>query len=153
MVSDEVRLGVIVDVDDTDIDLAKDKLDAFVKERDMKLRETYRQLSQMGRVINLGVRMARNFARAMGRTLDASTEAILTLISSSVTSMISIAAAFTASTLGIGAAAGAIMAAAAIGLNIGATASVLADQTRMRDQMDGVIAILADLGSITARGI
>jgi len=153
MSSDQVNIIAKVTVDDSETDAAIKKLDAFVKDRDQKLRETYRQLSEMGRVIQFGIRMARNFAKAMGRTLDATTEAVLTLISSSVTSMLSIAAAFTASTLGIGAAAGAIMAAAALGLNIGATAAVIADQDRMRGQIDGIIGILDDLGSLGARGI
>jgi len=152
-VSNEVNILVKATVDNKAIDDATKKLDTFVKERDQKLRETYRQLSEMGRVIQFGIRMARNFAKAMGRTLDASTEAILTLIGSSVTSMLSIAAAFTASTLGIGAAAGAIMAAAALGLNIGATAAVIADQDRMRGQIDGIIGILDGLGELGARGI
>lgn len=150
--SDNVEMNLNLTVNDAELNAAKQKLDVFVKERDAKLRETYRQLSEMGRVINLGIRMARNFAKAMGRTLDAGTEAILTLVGSSVASMLTIAAAFTASTLGIGAAAGAIMAAAAIGINIGVTAAVLQDQSRMRDQMDGIIAILSDLGTMGIKG-
>lgn len=139
---DKVIIELEVDSSQVNAEIAdiEKKTDAVVKKWAQDHKQIMSSMRSVGRLITSGINAYRKVLRAMNITLDPAQEAILTLIVTSVSSMYQIALAFSSS--GVGVVAGAIMAAAATGLNIGATARVLQDMNTSREAMDDAIAAI-----------
>lgn len=140
-----ITIGLEVDSSqvNTELDAIQKKADAVTKKWADDHRAILTSMSKVGRAITAGINAYRRVLRALNISLDPAQEAILTLIVSSVSSMYQIALAF--SSTGIGIVAGAIFAAAATGLNIGATAAYLQDMSRSRQAMDDALAAVASI--------
>lgn len=96
----------------------------------------------MGSITAL-IGVVRAVATAMGVLMSPAEEALLTMISTAATSMVAIAAAFTST--GIGTVAGAIFAAAAMGIAIGTYAIAVSDMGYAKQQSMEAIGVANSL--------
>lgn len=143
------------------IELDTSSAQASMDSMSLIIDEVTRKAAEARRKVMHEVRMASGYIRGMiglfksvihafGVVLTPAQEAILNLIITAATSMVAIAAAFTST--GIGVMAGAIFAAAALGLSIGTTAAAIQGINESRGKIDDIMGILGSLESLSMIG-
>jgi hypothetical protein len=145
---------ISVELDASSAQASMDSMLILIDEVTRKAAQARQKVMQEVRMVSGYIRgiigLFKSVIHAFGVVLTPAQEAILNLIVTAVSSMVMIAAAFTST--GIGVIAGAMFAAAALGLSIGATARALEGIESARGKIDDIMGVLSSLESLTMIG-
>jgi len=145
--SEEVLINIAIDSTEAEMDMSilQGKIDQQVREWRMQRQVIVSQLHDLSRGIGLLIRGIRLVAEATGQTLDPMQNALLGLVSSTTSLIISTAIALTVGSLGLLTGVALAMSAFAYGMEIAHTIKLLADFAALRATIDGVKTRLTNL--------
>lgn len=146
-------LGVEIDIITTgaeaEIAEVQSKVDAVVAGWKVNRQEIMRGLSVVNQFVAITARIAQHTGDAVGKCMLRILQSLLSVIGSTASTMIALAAAYIAT--GILAPVGLILAAFATGLSIGDAAAVITAQAQLLAQMESVNSRLAALEGFRAQ--
>lgn len=145
---------ISIDVDTT---AARAKIDSLMKMADAQVKSWKLKRDEVIRSIRTGMTLISSFVSSarmalslVGQQIDPFFSSLIAMVMSTVSMMLSISSAVSVTILG--APIGAIMAGAAIGLNVLTTAKLIADQAKITNNFEGIRTSLDKLGANVARG-
>lgn len=136
--ADLVEVIAHITIDDAEAKKAQEAIDAVVKDWRQQRQEMVSQMHEIGTGINLLVRGIRTVAEATGTVLDPMQNALLGLVSSTTSLIISTAVALTTASLGILVGVGLGLSAFAYGMQISNTIKIMADFSALRMSLENV---------------
>ncbi len=126
-------------IDDSEVDRTKQKIDDVMRQWSEDHKTITQQMNEVGMGIQLLIRGVRLTAEATGQALDPMQNALLGLLGSTTTIILSTATAITVGSLGILTGVGLGLAAFAYGMQVGQTARILESFGALKGILDAVI--------------
>ena len=143
--TDLVEVIAHVTVDDSQVATTQEAIDAVVKDWRQQRQQMVSEMHEIGTGINLLIRGIRTVAEATGTVLDPMQNALLGLVSSTTSLLISTAVALTAGSLGILVGIGLGLSAFAYGMQVASTIKIGADFAALRASLEGVQTRLSNI--------